>query len=111
MDVHRAKALHDLGLSWKEIAATFGICRKTLYNHMNAAGISRAKPQYTQISDDDLDELVAEISLSHPFVGSIIIRGHLKARGFNLPDWRIQESLRRVDCIGVLVRYVFSQAQ
>ncbi|KAJ7804318.1 hypothetical protein B0H13DRAFT_1930848 [Mycena leptocephala] len=29
-----------------------------------------------------LDEIVAEISLFHPFVGSVIVSGHLESRGF-----------------------------
>jgi hypothetical protein len=51
-----------------------------------------------------LDELVSEISLSHPFVGSTIILEHLEAWGIHLPPKQIQDSLWRVDEIGVLVR-------
>lgn len=37
------------------------------------------------MGEEELDEIVAEISLSHPFVGSTIISGHLEARGIHLP--------------------------
>ena len=51
-----------------------------------------------------LDEIVAEIGRQHPFIGSTIMQGHLEARGIHISRTRVQQSLRRVDAIGVLVR-------
>lgn len=82
-----------------------GITRSTLYNHMNSAGLSTARKEWTPIEDTDLDKVVAEIAQEHPFVGSTIILGHLETRGIHLPPKRVQESLRRVDSVGVLLRY------
>jgi hypothetical protein len=81
-----------------------GVTRKTLYRRLKSAGISRARREFTEITDEALDEIVAEISLFHPFVGSVIVSGHLESRGIHLPRLRVQDSLRRVDEIGVLVR-------
>ncbi|KAJ7247535.1 hypothetical protein C8J57DRAFT_945841, partial [Mycena rebaudengoi] len=58
------------------------------------------------IDDDALDENFADISLRHPFAGSSIISGHLEAIGIHIPMRRIQESLYRVDAVGVIVRHV-----
>ena len=52
----------------------------------------------------ELDEHVAEISLSHPFSGATIIHGHLTAKGLNIPLERVKSSLQRVDPIGVSAR-------
>ncbi|KAJ7302742.1 hypothetical protein DFH08DRAFT_904824, partial [Mycena albidolilacea] len=82
-----------------------GVIRQTLYNHMDNAGRSTARREWTEISDLALDERVAEISLLHPFSGSAIISGHLEARSIHVPRKRVQDSLRRVDEIGVLVRW------
>ncbi|KAJ6550743.1 hypothetical protein B0H10DRAFT_1648708, partial [Mycena sp. CBHHK59/15] len=49
----------------------------------------------TEMTDEELDELVAEISLAHPFRGSTIISGHLESRGVHVPKKRVQDSLRR----------------
>lgn len=105
LDVHRAQELHHLGNSWKDVASALGVDRKTLYNHLRASGLASSRPEHTDISDDNLDTLVMEISQSHPFSGIAIIDGHLKGRGFFVPRERIQESLRRVDPMGVLLRY------
>jgi hypothetical protein len=51
-----------------------------------------------------LNEKVAEISLQHPFAGSVIVLGHLEAQTIHNPVDRVRESLRRVDTIGVIVR-------
>ena len=108
INLQRAQELHALGNSWADVSSALGVDRKTLYNHLRAAGLSSARPAHADISDEDLDELVAEISLSHPFVGSTIVHGHLQSRGISVPMRRVNESMRRVDPLGVLVRYVRS---
>ncbi|KAK7002035.1 Integrase catalytic domain-containing protein [Favolaschia claudopus] len=104
LDLPRARLLHDLGNSYEQIAQALGVDRKTLYRQLEKAGIPRARRIFTAISDEALDEVVSEISLAHPFVGSVIVAGHLESRGIHLPRLRVQDSLRRVDEIGVLVR-------
>ncbi|KAK7059525.1 Integrase catalytic domain-containing protein [Favolaschia claudopus] len=105
LDLPRARLLHDLGNSYEQIAQALGVDRKTLYWQLEKAGIPRARRSFTAISDEALDEVVSEISLAHPFVGSVIVSGHLESRGIHLPRLRVQDSLRRVDEIDVLVRW------
>ena len=106
LDLGRVQELHNLGLSWQDIASTYGVSRKTLYNHLRGAGLSTSKPEYADVSDEDLDDIVSEISRAHPLCGSTIIHGHLEARGIHVPLQRVQQSLRRVDAVGVLIRCV-----
>ena len=75
-----------------------------MYNHMDRAGFSTDRRSFTEMSDGELDEHVSAISLDHPFAGSAIISGHLEAFGIHLPSERVQDCLRRVDALGVLVR-------
>ena len=103
--MEHAHELHNLGNTWKGIADAMGVARQTLYSHMTAAGCSTACKEWTDITDDHLDERVAEISLYNPFIGSSIIQRHLEAQGVHIPRSRVQESLQRIDRIGVLVRY------
>ncbi|KAK0241038.1 hypothetical protein EDD85DRAFT_726852, partial [Armillaria nabsnona] len=81
------------------VAKAMGTTRGTMYNHLQRAGIPSERPEFTAISDAELDDVIAEISLAHPFIGSVIILGHLEAKGIHLPHERVQESLRRVDAI------------
>ncbi|KAK1223723.1 hypothetical protein PQX77_013397 [Marasmius sp. AFHP31] len=105
LDLQRLVDLHDLGCTWQSIATAVGVTRKTIYNHLSAAGLSAARPSYSIISDEELDELIAEISLLHPLAGSVIIVGHLEAKGWRIPLLRVQHSLQRIDAIGVFVRW------
>jgi hypothetical protein len=104
LDLDRAQELHHLGNTWENIADLMGVSRQTLYNQMAAHGCSTARQIWMDITDNDLDERVAEISLSHLFIGLAIVQGHLVAQGIHVPRLRLQESLKRVDSIGVLVR-------
>jgi len=106
LDLTRALELHNLGGSWNKVAQAMGTTRQTLYNHLKAAGLNTARPAFTQILDDDLDEVVARISLDHPLAGASMIHGLLQSRNIIVPVLRVQESLRRVDAIGVLLWYV-----
>ncbi|KAF7353177.1 Ethylene-and jasmonate-responsive plant defensin [Mycena sanguinolenta] len=105
LDLQRAILLHDLGNPWDDVAKAMGVSRATIYNHLQAAGLSSARQEWSTLSDTELDKLVSEISQAHPFVGSTIIMGHLEGLGIHLPRARVQESLRRVDRLGVLVRW------
>jgi hypothetical protein len=104
VDLDEALRLHDLGNSWESVAEAMGVTQKTLYSHLERAQLSTTRKPFTDITDDELDEKVSAISLSHPFAGSAIIMGHLEAIGVHLPAQRVQESVKRVDALGVLVR-------
>ncbi|KAJ3516069.1 hypothetical protein NMY22_g14294 [Coprinellus aureogranulatus] len=104
LDLERALQLHDMGNTWDDIAEAMGVGRKTLYRHLTDAGYSRERIPYFNIEEDDLDELIAMITLDHPFSGAIIIQGHLRSVGLNIEIGRIRESLKRVDEIGVSLR-------
>lgn len=106
IDLERAVLLHDLGNTWKDTAKALGIARSTLYEHMDKAGLSTAKREWSDLTNDELDEVIAEFSLAHPFSGTRIVMGHLETLGFHLPRHRVLQSLHRVDEIGVLTRYV-----
>ncbi|KAK6997242.1 Integrase catalytic domain-containing protein [Favolaschia claudopus] len=105
IDLDRALELHDMGNTWAAVADALGVRRQTLYNHLERADLSSARRLFTVISDEDLDENVASISLLHPFAGSNIMSGHLESRNIHVPIRRVQESLWRVDAIGVLIRW------
>nr|AOC97497.1 ethylene- and jasmonate-responsive plant defensin [Flammulina velutipes] len=105
LDTERLCLLHDLGNSWTDIAKVYGVDPKTIYNHLRRAGVSSERKSFTDVSDEDLDEIVAHLSMDHPFIGSTIMMGHLESMGIHLPRKRIQASLKRVDAMGVLTRW------
>jgi hypothetical protein len=107
LNLDRATTLHALGNSWEDVAKAMGVDRRTLSRHFERIGLTTKRPSFTPISDEELDEVVSEISLEHPFIGSSIMAGHLESREIHIPMKRVQDSLRRVDSIGVLIRCEF----
>jgi hypothetical protein len=104
VDLDECDRLHGLGNSWGAIAEAHGITRQTLHSQFKKANRNTARKAYTNINDGDLDELVSSIALDHPFIGQRIMKGHLESMGVHVPVKQIQESLKRVDEVGVLAR-------
>lgn len=104
IDLDRAIELHEMGNTWASVADAMGVCERTLYYHLERANLSSGRRVFTDITDNELDEKVAEISLQHPFAGSVIVLGHLEAQNIHTPIDRVRQSLRRIDTIGVIVR-------
>jgi len=104
LDLDECERLHSLGNSWESVAQAMGVSRQTIVNHFRRLGRSTARPAFDSLDDDELDELISFISLQHPFIGQRIMLGHLEAQGVHVPISRVQESLRRVDDVGVLLR-------
>lgn len=105
LDVDKALYLHSLGNSWEEIAIAMGVDRKTIYNHLSKAGrLPGGGREHTDISNDDLDDVVGFILLKHPLSGQRIMQGHLKGLGISVPLTQVAESLKRIDEIGTLLR-------
>ncbi|KAF5340938.1 hypothetical protein D9611_006018 [Ephemerocybe angulata] len=104
LDLDRALALHNLGNTWEDVASAMGVGRTTLHDHFKRAGIPYARPPSTDISDDELDDVVSHLVLHHPFSGSAVIQGHLRSMDITIGILRVQECLRRVDSLGVALR-------
>ena len=59
---------------------------------------------YSNMSDTELDGLIATISRQFPNWGNRLMYGYLVARGIRLPFQRIRESQYRVDPEGSIMR-------
>lgn len=101
-DVHRAIELHLNGCKWTKIAETMEVSRRTLYNRLQGLPIDvRPKPAVqSTMTDDALDELIRHIKGDHDFVGSVIVRGHLRDLNLRVTLKHVRLSLARVDPVG-----------
>jgi hypothetical protein len=81
-----------------------GVSARTARRHYERAGYSTARP-YSDLTDDELDAIIGKIIPHHPLSGSVLIGGHVTALGYKVSHLRIQQSVRRVDPIGVMMRY------
>ena len=59
---------------------------------------------YSKLDDEALNAQVALITNDHPNIGFKSVQGHLLSRGGRVPEYRVRDSLRRVDPAGVLFR-------
>ena len=62
-------------------------------------------PSWTQISDNDLEEIVQEIQELTPNIGQARLLGPLRSRGLNIQRWRVRICLRTLDPIGTALRW------
>lgn len=104
IDLDKAEELRWNGATWEDVATYFNVTSRTLFWHMKREGRPTRRP-YDDISNGLLDEAVAGIVLQHPQSGAVIILGHLATLRIKVPLARVRDCLRRVDPIGVMLRY------
>ena len=105
--------LRSIHFSWEKIAQLLHISVSTLQRRRRALGISGNFEQYSDISDDELDEIYKEItavdtSVSSggfltPNIGRRRFIGALRSRGLRVQRWRVSNCLRRLDPVAGLL--------
>lgn len=90
-----------------QIAQLLQTSVSTIRRRMQEFGLT-IRSTYSSISDEELDRLVSDIQYRHPNCGYRLLRGHLAAMGQRVQENRIRESLRRIDPVGVMSRWLHS---
>ena len=88
-----------------QIALLLQTSPSTVRRHMNRYNIS-VRSTYPTISDTDLDHIVSGLCNEHPNSGYRMLRGHLTAMGLRVQEDRVRESIRRVDPVVVVNRWI-----
>ena len=60
---------------------------------------------YSNISDEELDELVRDAQRGHPGIGLRMLMGHIRSQRFQIQWERVRQSLLRTDPSGVHQRW------
>ena len=92
----------SLFLTWPEIAELLGTSRQTIYRKLKEDG--RTIDFYSCITDTQLDTQLRSIIQQHPNDGEVLLIGHLRSQGINLPRSRIRAAIHRVDPEGPQLR-------
>ena len=95
--------LQCLRFSVPQIAQLLGVSVRTVRRRMSVAGLS-IRSTYSQLSDDQLDDLVGSIQQQFPHCGNRQMFGHLTSRGVRVQYHRVRESQRRIDPGGSVLR-------
>ena len=97
-------SLIELGFSVPQMSNMLQISKRTIQRRL--AQYQLSSKSWSEISDEELDKVVADVKLYNPNCGSKNLSGYVLARGIKVSRERIRDSLRRVDPIGVLVRRI-----
>ncbi|KZS87584.1 hypothetical protein SISNIDRAFT_419393 [Sistotremastrum niveocremeum HHB9708] len=84
------------------MSVALGVDWKTMKKNMNEAGISRP---FSNINDADLDEVLLHFHLHRPNSGYLYAQGYLRALELRVQRRRVRASLRRIDAVGIQIRY------
>ncbi len=99
------RLLREQGLDWTKIASLFGVSTKTIDRRRKECNIPDDFVGYTDITDNELDDLMKELRYHQPFAGQIILMGILKSKGFRIHRQRLRDSLHRIDSFGMMNRW------
>lgn len=90
----------------KQISEILCVSQRTIANKMRYYGLS-IRQSYTQMADEELDAEVKKKVTLFPIVGYRTVKAHLWSDGVKVTDKQIQNSMRRVDPLGVTLRNLF----
>ena len=89
--------------SWQEVADAIGASRTTVWRHLQEQTIMLSS--YTDVSDQDLYDLVRTIQRNFPNAGLVMIHGHLRSQGVHVQRHRVRESVAHNDPICREIRW------
>lgn len=102
-------------ISLTRLAEALGVHRHTLRKNFQLHNLNYG---FTNISDNDLDTLIAAYTQHRPESGIRYVTGFLSHHGFKIQRWRIIDSLHRVDPVGrtlqerrTIIRRIYSVAR
>ena len=87
--------LLDEDIRRTEIARMLGVATKTLYRFIAKHGL--VIPQFSDITDDDLVEVVRFLKRNHPNDGEALMHGHLMSKDIKVQRWRLRAAIHAVD--------------
>ena len=83
----------------KDIASLLSVSESTVYRGMGCYGLSQL--QFTEITENELDEVVEEITREYPSCGEGLLKQILTDQGIKVQRMRLCDSVHRVDHEGV----------
>ncbi|KAF6729719.1 hypothetical protein FQA47_009518 [Oryzias melastigma] len=87
----------------REIARLFCVSYRTIRRRMTEYGLS-VRMSYSDLSDQDLREIISNFISQFPDSGTKTVSGYLKSIGLRVQRSRIMETLRLVDPVGTFCR-------
>lgn len=99
--------LVNIHFSLPEIAQLLGVSSWTVSRRLSSFGMA-IRQRYSHISDGDLDTIIMSVQCEHPNIGYRMMRSFLAIPDVHVQERRIRSSMRRVDPLGVSLRWARS---
>ena len=87
---NRLKRLLELKMPLAQFARDLGVSRLVLYKFIRENGISHEK--YSTLSEQEVQNVVAEVKKNHPNAGEVMLQGHLQSKGITLQRHKINSN-------------------
>ena len=97
--------LRSMHFNWSDIATLLGVSVSTITRKRREHQLNDESPQWTALSDEELDSIVREISKTTPNLGERRLMGAIRSRNIHIQRRRVRDSLRRVDPVGTALRW------
>lgn len=95
----------DNGFKATDIAKMLCVSVKTVYRRLAENGLSICDT-CAVLTEQELDEIIKNVLMEFPNCGYKSMRGHFLSAGYKVQENRIQESMRRADPDGTVVRAI-----
>ena len=103
LEKERLVELLEINLSVDCIAKLLCVSASTVNRRMREFGLS-ARQNYSNATDQELDNAVQRIKNEMPTAGYSMVKGRLKSMGIHVQWRRVTASMHRVDSLGILSR-------
>ena len=104
-DIEQVELLREYSFSRTTISKIMGVHRSTFWRKVNKY-CGNKELKYSDINDEDLDQIKIEIRKNHPLSGERVIIGLIRSRGMHIQRVRIRASIHRVDPVNAAVRWI-----
>ena len=106
-------SLFDIYHNWSDVARELGVSERTLRRRRDELGIVVAdangpRKTYSDISQDQLCEVVRGVLNTLPNAGETYIIGACRSRGIHVQRWRIRDAIKVVDPVSRALRRTVS---
>lgn len=94
----------DMGFTAAEMSRLLHVSKSVVKRRLRNFNLS-PRQCYSDITDNDLDDQVREVTQNNESLGQRIVQGMLSSQGIIVQRQRVAESLIRVDEAGVALRW------
>ncbi|XP_064395913.1 uncharacterized protein LOC135342950 [Halichondria panicea] len=98
ISLEQVELMREAKFTWKEISGALLISRSTLWRRLKQNGYSFRN--YSDISDQELEDMLTNLIQQFPNTGLPIMSGHLLSLGIHIQRRRITDMLQYIDPVG-----------